>query len=62
MKELMEFDIYFMYRKIGVNVMRIRKEKGMSQLILSAPEYLDSRTGEHVDSCLKGRYSAAIVA
>ena len=35
MKELTEFDIDLMYRKIGANVMRIRKEKGMSQLDLA---------------------------
>lgn len=35
MKELTEFDIDLMYRKIGTNVMRIRKEKGMSQLDLA---------------------------
>lgn len=35
MKELTEFDIDLMYRKIGANVMRIRKEKGISQLDLA---------------------------
>jgi transcriptional regulator with XRE-family HTH domain len=35
MQELTAFDIDLMYRKIGTNVMRIRKEKGMSQLDLA---------------------------
>lgn len=35
MHEFTQTDIDTMYRKIGANVMRIRKEKGMSQLDLA---------------------------
>lgn len=35
MQELSKSEIDAMYRKIGTNVMRIRKEKGISQLDLA---------------------------
>jgi transcriptional regulator with XRE-family HTH domain len=35
MQELTKSEVDAMYRKIGINVMRIRKEKGMSQLDLA---------------------------